>query len=86
MYDYGRERKRVFTEEGNEMYEQIRGNVVRLLASSGAFTSSAAWKGVTGDSDLMLACLDRMVELRLLREVTGDEVWGQHRIFVSAVR
>lgn len=85
-YEYRRERSRVFTEQGSEMYEKIRGNVVRLLAQSGAVSSSAAWTGVSGDTDLMLACLDRMVELGLIREVTGESVWGQHRVFVSTAR
>jgi hypothetical protein len=31
----------------------------------------------------MLARIDRLVELGYLREVTGDDVAGQHRVFVA---
>lgn len=30
-----------------------------------------------------LACMDRLVELGELREITGPNVMGQHRVFVK---
>jgi hypothetical protein len=41
-----------------------------------------AWKG-GGDSWSMMACVDRLVELGELREVTAPPCPWQHRVFVS---
>ena len=39
----------------------------------------------SGDTWMMLACVDRMIELGELNEVTkGQNVAGQHRIFTAA--
>ena len=43
--------------------------------------------GATGDTWLMLACLDYLVERGELREITaGMDVAGQHRVYVAATR
>lgn len=53
----------------------------RLIDEAGAVSMGKAWGGVTGDSWLMMACVDYLVELGELQEVTGASCWGQHRIF-----
>jgi hypothetical protein len=42
-----------------------------------------AIKGVTGDTWLHLACVDRLVDLKEIKEITNENVAGQHRVFVS---
>lgn len=84
-YEYRAERPRLFTEPGVEMLTAIRDNVRELLAKSGAVRWQEAVAGIGGDSWLMLACFDYMVERGEIREVTkGQDVAGQHRVFVSA--
>lgn len=84
MYNYQKEREKVFTERGQEMFLKIRDNVHRLLKHSGAVMLENAISGVTGDTWLMLACIDRLVELKEIREIVQQgEVAGQHRIFTA---
>ena len=81
-YDYWVERDKLFSNEGQRMFLQIRDRVQRLLKNAGAVRMQEATVGFSGSSWDMLACLDRMVELGELRELT-DDVAGQHRVFVS---
>ncbi len=82
MYEYSKLKEKVFTERGQEMFLEIRDNTKSLLKSSGAVRMQEAIKGTSGDSWLMLACVDRMVELEELKELTSDDVIGQNRVFV----
>lgn len=82
-YSYKTERPKLFTEEGRVMFMKVRDNVKELIKTAGAVRAQEAWRGVSGSSWLMLACLDRLVELREIREIPYAECPGQHRIFVS---
>jgi hypothetical protein len=82
MYSYQAERPRLFTEAGQVMLLKVRDNVRQLLADSGAFMAGNAWRGVTGDSWMMLACLDRLVELGEIRRVEQGRVAGQSEVYV----
>lgn len=82
-YNYQAERPFVFTEDGQVMFLSIRDRAHALLKEAGAVMSGPLMRGLTGDSWAMLACIDRLVELKELREITGDDVAGQHRVFVS---
>ena len=81
MYQYQTQREELFTEQGQEMFLKIRDNVNALLDKSGAVRMDRAIGIATGDSWTMLACVDRMVELGELHEVTGKNVFGQYRVF-----
>ena len=84
MYNYEEQKQNVFTENGQEMFLKIRDKVQLLLKSSGAFMLEKAISGVTGDSWAQLACIDRLVELKEIKEITDKQkVAGQHRVFVS---
>lgn len=83
MYNYQTEKQRIFTEDGQEMFLKIRDNVQRLIKQSGAVMMQNVINSVTGDSWMMLACVDRLVELKEIREITGSNVAGQHRVFVG---
>lgn len=84
MYDYQTERPNLFTESGQVLFLKIRDRAKFLTATAGAVRMSHLMAGNTGDSWMMLACADRLVELGELREITDDRVAGQDRIFVSA--
>ncbi len=71
---------------GQRLFLEIRDRVRGLLETAGAFTAGAAMRGSTGDSWKMLACIDRLLELGEIREVTADvdQVAAQHRVFTAA--
>lgn len=84
MYNYEEQRKNIFTDEGQGQFLSIRDHVAELLKSAGAFKMVNAVRGQTGDSWTMLACVDRLVELGEIREIThGVQVCGQDRVFVK---
>lgn len=81
-YNYSTQRAYVFTEDGQVMFLKIRDNAKHLIEQAGAARLQEIIGNVTGDSWNMLACVDRLVELGEIREVTEPgSVAGQHRIF-----
>lgn len=44
---------------------------------------SSAFEGITGDGWFMMACVDRLVELGEIREVSKPNCLGQCRIFIK---
>ena len=85
-YSYAKERAAIFTERGQRMFLSIRDNVRRLLKTAGAVRMDEAIDGQTGSSWEMLACVDRLVELKEIREITGPDVPGQYRVFIAGPR
>ena len=84
VYSYTAERPFVFTEEGQVMFLKIRDKTKALFEQAGAARCQEIISGVCGSSWSMLACVDRLVELGEMREVTAaDSVAGQHRVFVA---
>jgi hypothetical protein len=84
VYHYETERKEIFTEDGQITFLAIRDRAKVLLAEAGAFTMGAVLRKTTGSSFTMMACVDRLVELGEIREITPRHTAGQDRIFVSA--
>jgi len=41
------------------------------------------WRDCTGDSWLLMACVDYLVELERLHEVTEPGTMGQYRVFIQ---
>lgn len=83
-YDYAVERPALFTEGGQVMFLKIRDRAGRLIGEAGAARMQEIIHECTGDSWAMLACVDRLVELGEIFEVTaGQKVAGQHRIFTT---
>ena len=62
-YDYQALREQVFTDEGQRMYIQLRDHTRDLMSKAGCAQLCKMIEPLTGDSWLMLACVDRMVEL-----------------------
>ena len=84
MYFYMNERPEIFTEDGQVMFLKIRDNVKNLIKLAGAVSMGNAIQGAScGSSWTMMACVDRLVELKEIREITkSGSVIGQDRIFV----
>jgi len=84
-YVYEVEKPALFTDEGQRNFLKLRDFVHRTLKEAGAVRADKAMaQWGSGSSWTMIAALDRLVELGELREITGPDVWGQHRVFVSA--
>lgn len=81
-YQYEVEKENLFTDEGQRLFIHIRDNVKRLLTEAGAVKMQHAIANNSGSSWQMLACVDRMVELGELQELTSN-VCGQDRVFVA---
>lgn len=86
MYNYEEIRPQLFTDEGQRKLLKVRDNVANLLKQAGAVRMQEALAGVGGDSWEQLACVDRLVELGEIREVTTDNPPGQYRVFVQAAQ
>jgi len=78
-YIYEVERHELFTERGQVAFIKVRDRVQYLLKTAGAFRmdkiESLSWQS--------MACVDRMVELGELVEVSRPGAWGQHRVFTD---
>lgn len=84
MYEYKNHRAHVFTEEGQVMFLKVRDTAFRLMKIAGAASCENLIANLTGSTWDMLACVDRLVELKEIREITQDDVAGQHRVYVRA--
>ena len=76
MYDYEKEKKYLFTDEGQRHFLFIRDLVKGFLKTSGAFEINKAMQlGPAGASTTweMLACIDRLVEIGEIREISKNE-------------
>lgn len=84
-YEFRRERAKLFTEEGQAIFVAVRDECRRLLEIAGAFQSMKPGRNVSyGESWLLLACLDLLVERGELRYVHGPaDVHGQDWTFVA---
>jgi len=84
MYSYKTQKPHLFTEEGQTLFLAIRDKTKELLEIAGACRCDAMINvDLGGDSWDMLACIDRMVELGEIRELTPKATVGQHRVFIS---
>lgn len=83
MYSYEAEKPNLFTDQGQRDGLKVRDHVQKCLKLSGAVRMQEAFSPISGSSWTMMAYVDRLVELGDIREVSGPNVAGQHRIFVS---
>jgi hypothetical protein len=83
MYSYQTEKPALFTEGGQRDFLKTRDHVHALLKKAGAFRMQEAMI-CSVCSWTQLAMIDRLVELGEIREITGGNVAGQHRVFVAA--
>ncbi len=85
MYNYSELRPYLFTEDGQVMLLQVRDYAKHLLKIAGAFQMERAFDGIKGGygSWEAMACVDRLVELKEIREISIPNCVGQRRTFVA---
>lgn len=84
-YRYEDFKPRIFSEEIQGTFLRIRDRVGVLLEEAGAVSMQKLLNvpGVLGDTWLMMACVDRLIELGEIREVKRTPaVMAKYRIFV----
>jgi hypothetical protein len=81
MYRYENEKHKIFTDEGQRVFIEVRDKVNALLSSAGAFKMDKVTP--SGDGWLAMAYVDRLVELGEIKEITQDTCCGQDRVFIS---
>lgn len=85
MYNYQEEKSRLYTDEGIKMLLKAKDHVQKLLKVSGAARCGEIIQGLGGgDTFMMLACIDKLVEEGEILEVKQvKRVRGQNQIYVS---
>ena len=68
MYKYEEMKKEVFTEEGYNMIERIKTNMI----GRNYFNTMDLIKNVSGDSWMMLACIDWMIENKEIEIINNE--------------
>lgn len=83
-YHYKDLRSSLFNEENQKMFLTIRDNAKRLTREAGAASMECLISGLSGDVWTMMACVDRLVELKELVEIPNTvSRAGQYRIFIA---
>jgi hypothetical protein len=84
MYRYGELRESLFTDKGQRMLFKAKAFIDHSLTTAGAVRMGNVMPALAiGDSWMMMACVDRLVELGEIKEVLPVEyVRGQDRVFV----
>ncbi len=72
----------IFTEQGQVLFLATRDKVRQLLKQAGAFKHSYGYPDNWTSNFEAAACIDRLVELGEIREVTRDTAWPD-RIFTG---
>lgn len=84
MYNYKEIKPKLFTEEMQSIFLKIRDRVHKLITESGAAKMSKILQGFSGrDMWELMACVDRLVELGEIEEISYEDISGQKRIFVG---
>lgn len=76
-------KNKIFTEEGQVKISCMHDHIQKLFKTSGAFNIHSAFKCNLSNTWLMMACIDRLVELGEIIEIKQEGVAGQNRVFVS---
>jgi len=82
VYLYEEIKEIVFFPEHQITFLKVRDKIEVLLSQSGAVNMEKIISGISGDTWLLLACVDRIVELNEIKEVIQNHnVTQQKRIF-----
>lgn len=81
MYDYLKERPKLFTEEGVVKCIRVRDNIKYLCELAGACTVEQAISGVSGDTWTLLAIIDWLEERKEIRLIHTQGA-AQHRVIL----
>ncbi len=80
-YVYEELKNQLFSPKGIEILFKVKENAKKLISQSGCARAGELTSGCTGDSWLMLAAIDYLVETKEIYEIKYGECAGQHRIF-----
>ncbi len=84
MYKYEDHKEKIFTEDGQEKFLKIRDKVQALITVAGCCIMARSIQGSSGNSWFAMACVDRLVELGEIHEITKQgDVAGQYRVFIK---
>ena len=84
MYVYEEQKDKLFTDEGQRKFLNVRDRVQAFLKSAGAFRAEEVFSGIcVADSWTVFACIDRLVELGEIREVLQENAISQERIYTT---
>ena len=92
MYKYEEQKQKIFTEENQKLFLEVRDYVHKLIDEAGAFTMRKAFMlpdGIDAAEILnfisweMMACVDRLVELGEIKEIPTTT---QDRLFIAAAK
>jgi hypothetical protein len=83
-YNYQTERPKLFDDAGQRVFLKTRDRVRFLITQAGAFRYQEFMNdaGFCGDSWLLLATIDRLVELGELERLTPAAALAQHAVFI----
>lgn len=85
-YIYADHKAEILSDAGQQLFLKIRDRAKRLLRDAGAFRLQECIVDCAGDSWKMIACVDRLVELGEIIELTPHpkvHYWGQNRVFTD---
>ena len=83
VYTYETEKENIFTESGTKLLLKIYDNALRMIEYSGAVMMCNLWEDCAGDSWALMACVDYLLELEKIHEVTEPGTMGQYRVFIQ---
>lgn len=86
-YNYAQERADIFTDQGQQLFLFVRDTAKKIVKKNGAFRINEIIENYFGlwPENGVLASLDRMVELKELKEITSG-VDNLERVFVYNVQ
>lgn len=83
MYKYDDMKAKLFSDEGQRKFLQVRDKINSIIPASGCIRLGEVMTNIGGDSWIIMACVDRMVELGELVEIKYENSIAQKRIFVK---
>ena len=82
-YNYEKIKPKIFIEAHQRLFLEIRDKVHGFLNESGVAKMGFILNGSSGDVWVMMACVDRLVELGEIKEVFHGDCAGQDRMFIK---
>lgn len=86
VYRYIDEKTKLFTDKGQQMILQAYANARKILKKAGAFKTFYILNGVDYEGTFQAhAVIDRLVELKYIREVTPPNTAGKDQVYVAGI-
>ena len=85
MYKYEDEKKYVFTNPGHFILGKIQVRALEMIQHAGVCRLQNLIDNITCSDWEAMACVDRLVELGILREIAYEYPSGQNRLFVKGM-